>query len=192
MHAYRPSLLRASAIVVAALLVVVASCARPAARLTKAQERDALYSGLVGRWRGSLQYKDYQDSTRRVTLPTELQVVPSPDRDGLELRYVYDDGPGKTVRSSNHWHFEQTLNAAQWGAVTDSAMQAYQVLTHDGGVRGVPLRLVLEGDGTDNDKPARLRQTIEISPGTFRVRKDVQFAGGGYEFRHEYVFRRAE
>jgi hypothetical protein len=51
-----------------------------------------------GAWIGSLTYKDYQDPTREVTLPTQMFVaLAEPGK--LALHYVYDDGPKKIVHS---------------------------------------------------------------------------------------------
>jgi hypothetical protein len=175
-----------------AALVAAASCVRAPARLAQPAQRDQLYSQLIGSWQGTLEYKDYQDSTRRVTLPTRLKVLPAPDRDGLELQFTYDDGPGKTVRSTVHWHFDRALEDAEWGSARDSALQAFTVTAREGGQRGTPIRLVLEGQGADDDRPARIRETLEVSAGAVRLTKETQFEGASLAFRHAYTFRRAE
>jgi hypothetical protein len=172
-------------------LVVSASCVRPA-RSTQEQPRDHLYSSLIGQWQGTLEYKDYQDSTRRVSLPTLLQILPAPDEDGLELRYTYDDGPGKTVRSIDHLHFDRAMVSARWGGVKDSTLQRFAVRSREGGVNGAPLRLVLEGDGADDDRPALIRETFDITAGTVRLLKEFQPTGGATSFRHVYTLKRAE
>lgn len=178
-------------VVLVLTLGAAVACVRPV-RLTQAQPRDQLYASLIGRWQGTLEYKDYQDSTRRVTLPTLLHILPSPDEDGLELRYTYDDGPGKTVRSVDHLHFDRAMQNARWGGVTDSALQRFVVRSREGGVNGAPLRLVLEADGEDDDKPARIRETFEIVAGRVRLVQETQPTGGVMGFRHAYTLTRAE
>lgn len=173
------------------LLLALAACARTT-RMDVSPARDQLYAGLIGTWKGTLEYKDYQDSTRRVTLPTDLRIVPSPDEDGLELQYTYDDGPGKIVRSVDHLHFDRAMRNARWGGVNDSTLQRFVVETLEGGGDGAPIRVVLEGDGEDDDRPARLRETFDISPGTVRLLKETRVKGGAMAFRHVYLLKRAE
>ena len=174
-----------------AAVVLVAACARTS-RLTQASPRDQLYASLIGSWQGTLEYKDYQDSTRRVTLPTDLQIVPTPDEDGLELRYTYDDGPGKTVRSVDHLHFDRAMQQARWGGVKDSTLQRFVVQGRSGGINGEPLRLMLETDGRDDDQPARIRETLVVSTGSVHLLKETAIAGRVMAFRHQYQLRRAQ
>src|SRR6478736_2958992 len=56
-------------------------------------------AALTGTWTGTLEYRDYR-SDKRVTLPTML-VVSQSGPGSLTFAYVYDDGPGKTVRSQD-------------------------------------------------------------------------------------------
>jgi hypothetical protein len=178
-------------VVVLALLSALAACVRPS-RLAQIPARDQLYASLVGTWQGTLEYKDYQDSTRRVTLPTQLQIVPAPDEDGLELRYTYDDGPGKIVRSVDHLHFDRAMEQARWGGVKDSTLQRFVVQERGGGANGEPLRLVLEADGRDDDQPARIRETFVVSPGGVHLLKETAIAGRTMAFRHQYRLQRAQ
>jgi len=56
-------------------------------------------AALTGSWTGTLEYRDYR-SDKRVTLPTTL-VVSQAAPGMLTFAYVYDDGPGKTVKSQD-------------------------------------------------------------------------------------------
>ncbi|MBY0488547.1 MAG: hypothetical protein K2R93_01785 [Gemmatimonadaceae bacterium] len=178
-------------LVALAIAALFAACVRTS-RLTQAQPRDQLYASLIGTWHGTLEYKDYQDSTRRVTLPTQLQIVPAPDEDGLELRYTYDDGPGKTVRSVDHLHFDRAMQQARWGGVKDSTLQRFVVQGRTGGGNGEPVRLVLETDGRDDDQPARIRETFVVSAGAVHLLKETAINGQTMAFRHQYQLRRAQ
>lgn len=67
---------------------------------TQAENVSKLVEGLLaGRWSGTLDYRDF-GSNERVTLPTLLE------SDGHRLSWTYDDGPGKTVRESVRWTFD--------------------------------------------------------------------------------------
>lgn len=173
------------------LLSVLAGCVRTS-RITQAPPRDQLYASLIGSWQGTLEYKDYQDSSRRVTLPTQLQIVPAPDEDGLELRYTYDDGPGKIVHSVDHLHFDRAMQQARWGGVRDSSLQRFVVQDRRGGVNGEPLRLVLETDGRDDDQPARIRETFVVAAGSVQLLKETAIASRPMGFRHQYQLKRAQ
>jgi hypothetical protein len=66
---------------------------------------EALYSRFLGRWQGSLEYRDFS-TNKRVTLPTLLDISLSPDRKAMIWQFTYDDGPGKIVSGS--------LRSARW------------------------------------------------------------------------------
>lgn len=173
------------------ILVLGVSCVRAPSRLTQAQPRDVLYSDLVGQWRGSIELRDVGHTVSQI-LPSDLIVLPAPDHDGLELRYRARNGSGPVVQSSSHWHFGQALEAAQWGGARDQELQHYAVVERSGGRNGQPLRLVLEGEGLDNNRPARIRQTLEVRTGSLQVRKEVQVNGDTFTFRQALTFHRAE
>lgn len=164
------------------VLLLVVSCVRVPTRFTQAQPRDVLYSGMVGRWRGG----------SGAGSPAELVVVPAPDRDGLELRYRERAGARIVERPLGHWHFERSLDAAEWGGVNDARSLAYRVVERSGGQNGAPLTLVLEAEARDAAQPARVRQVIDVATGSLRLRTEVQVAGGDFMLREAYVFRRAE
>ncbi|MBL0940471.1 MAG: hypothetical protein IBJ03_16370 [Gemmatimonadaceae bacterium] len=174
-----------------ALATIVAACVRVPSRQESGPDRDRLYSGLIGQWRGTLEVRDYRDSARRVSLPTELRVLPVPDRDGLELQFRYHDGMGKRVTDESQWHFNKTLTLAEWRGEDDLKTQAYSIVSHTGG-GNAPLRLVLETDGTADSRPARIRETVEVTPGEVRVTKETRKIGESFAFQQKYVLRRAD
>lgn len=183
--------LRSRLLLFVVALLAATSCVRAPVHIGQAEQRDQLYSRLIGSWQGTLEYHDEQDSTPRVALSTLLQVVPAPDRDGLELRYTYE-GPGTAAMNTNHWHFDRALESAAWGSARDSAMQHFVVTARDGGQRGLPLRVVLEGNGTHDARPARIRETIELTAGAVRVSKETQEADAPFTLRRVYTLYRAD
>ncbi|WP_353268894.1 hypothetical protein [Gemmatimonas sp.] len=76
----------------------------------------SVHSALAGRWEGSLRYRDYQDSSRFVTLPTLLVGALSADSSRVQLDFEYDDGPGKTVRSRDAFALDALGKVLTWGA----------------------------------------------------------------------------
>ncbi|MFN8572161.1 MAG: hypothetical protein U0132_08895 [Gemmatimonadaceae bacterium] len=150
-----------------------------------------LHAAFSGHWTGTLRYRDYQDSTRFVTLPTDLDAVLPGDSSFVRLDFTYDDGPGKVVREHDRLKLAAGGRTLQWGSDTASAPAEYVVTTSSNLERGMPIHLVLERDGEDDNRPARFRETVTLSSNELRIRKEVRFAGAtDFLFRHEYVFRR--
>lgn len=168
------------------VLLLVVSCVRVPSRFTQAQPRDALYNGMVGRWRGGATIAPVSGASG------ELVVVPAPDRDGLELRLREPAGTRTVERTLGHWHFGRTLDAAEWGGVNDAGLLAYRVVGRSGGQNGSPLNLVLEANATQGRQPTTIRQVIDVATGTLRLRTEVQVGDGDFMLREAYVFRRAE
>ncbi len=73
-----------------------------------------LYETWIGSWLGALEYRDYQPPHKRVALPTTLQVTRAPDAPALILRFVYDDGPGKTVKSTERLTLDGAARRLTW------------------------------------------------------------------------------
>lgn len=145
-------------------------------------------SRMEGRWRGTLQYRDYRDSTRRVTLPTRLLVSGAADGAEAVLHFVYDDGPGKTVVEDDRLRLDDRLPNATWRSGNDHVQQyVVRSRSHDMDDRSV----VLEGEGEDDNRKAMIRETIVVDASTLRILKEVRF-GSAFEFRHEYRFVRVE
>lgn len=149
----------------------------------------AVHAALAGSFAGALRYRDYQDSARFVVLPTELTGVLSADSTSVQLDFVYDDGPGKTVRSSDRLALDSTTTALQWGPADGRRPPStFSVRSLTG---GDTIRLVADTEGSDDNRPATIRETISVSLGGIGILKEVRFAGTTrWLFRHEYTLRR--
>lgn len=156
-----------------------------AARPTRA----ALYSAMTGSWTGALEYKDYSNPKRRVTLPTKLAIALAPDSSALLMHYVYDDGPGKIVEDDDRFVANATVSTIAWGGLKTVAQQ-YTVRDAAGASPSGRIAIVLQGEGKDDNKPATIRETITISKDSLRILKETRFAGGDFAFRHEYRMAR--
>ena len=156
--------------------------------------RDEVYATLVGRWQGRLEYKDYKDPSRRVTLPTLLVVSRSADSTYLTLSYTYDDGPGKTVKESDRFTLDPAGKTLTWGSESDASRPSYAVRTYEAGAPGRATRLVLEGEGKDNDQPASIRTSFVIGLNKLQILKETRPSGGSAEFgfRHRYDLTRTD
>jgi hypothetical protein len=86
------------------LFLLLASAAALAAQAPDLQVPDLsdVQRALIGSWTGVLEYRDYSESpasAKRVKLPTWLTV--EADGGDLRFKYVYDDGPNKTVTGAD-------------------------------------------------------------------------------------------
>ncbi|MBA3917980.1 MAG: hypothetical protein C0516_05270 [Gemmatimonas sp.] len=174
------------------LALPMAGCMRLSSRQADQPDRDRVYSGLIGKWRGTLEVQATgADAVDPDEVPTEVLVRPAPDRDGLSLQFRYRDVFGRGVTNERHLHFNKTLTLAEWEIDEHRRREAYVVVSQSGGGTA-PLRLVLEADGTADAKPARIRETIEVTPGAVEVTQEARKAGEPFTFRHRYRLRRAE
>ena len=129
------------------------------------------------RWSGSLTYLDYR-SNRKVTIPSTLQVGRDPkDQNSFIFDYQYPDEPQAASR-------EVVVIGSSGGTLTGERVVARR--DQAGG-----LVLVTEKAGMDNQRPALIRHTYQISPASFSIRKEVRY-GAEEEFlqRNEYRWQR--
>lgn len=146
-----------------------------------------LHASMVGRWTGTLEYKDYSSPDRQVTLPTILEVS-AREAGGVLIRSIFDDGPGKTVTDDDRFEFSADAATLDWSGMRDATPTVFRVVSVERDTAGA-IRVVAEREGEDDNKPATLRETITVEPTRFTVRKDVRFSGGEFFVRH--VFRMA-
>ncbi len=148
-----------------------------------------LASSLRGRWLGSLEYRDYQSNTR-VSLPTLLDVTT--DTNGsLALAYTFDDGNGKIVREHEIVHID-SVAATYVVTNEDKSSDPYSIASVNPFDVAGKTQVVLLGHGTDNDRPAEVRETLTITPKAMTMLREVRAAGGEYLFRHRYAFSRLQ
>lgn len=164
---------------------VLLSCA-----LQAADTVGDLRAALTGAWVGTLEYRDFSEpanSTKRVKLPTWLTVEAAGD--GLQFRYTYDDGPGKTVTDTETVHIDgaryQILGKD--GKLEDTYEIAGLTDLKDG--RGT---LILTGPGIENKAPVNVRTTLHIGRNLLEITRETAPEGQPWAFRHTYTFVRAE
>ena len=187
--------LRVVSVCAAATFVVAAATTVRARGVTTTTRRDPVYAGLVGHWQGTVQVRDRRDTTRRVTLSTKVRVRPTPGSDALEMHFTTSNRTGGEWIDTDRLLFDTSMTAAQWGAMADSWPQHFDVQVLDPRASTVtspalPLRLVLEAEGSIDDSPATIRQTMTMRPGEIRIVQETRTDGGSFEFQREYVLRR--
>ena len=156
---------------------------------SQASPREQLYGALAGSWRGTLEYKDYKDPSRRTTLPTTLEAARADE--SVTLALTYDDGPGKTVRESDRLTLDAAGKTLTWSS--GSSTQRYTVQSFEAPRPGHALRLVLEGEGSDDDAPATIRETLVVAPNKLQILKETRPTGKSeFAFRHRYELTRTQ
>lgn len=139
-----------------------------------------LADALQGRWTGTLDYRDYGNDGR-VVLPTVL------DADSLRLSWTYDDGPGKTVRSTEEWAFDpsgRTVTIRDGKSLTTSRVSEFRKSADSS------LTMVLDGTATENGKNVISRTILTLSKGTLRLTQLSRTPRMPFLMRHSYELRR--
>lgn len=136
---------------------------------------------LAGAWTGTLDYRDYSNDTR-VTLPTIMQ------SDGIVFSWTFDDGPGKTVRSSERWAFDpagQTLTITSGKNPPDQWRVAEARMSADGS----SLTIVLDGTSKENGRRVIARKILTRDGSRIRITKQTRVAGEPFLMRQSYELR---
>ncbi|WP_310498264.1 S41 family peptidase [Sandarakinorhabdus sp.] len=140
-----------------------------------------LAGALAGNWAGTLDYRDYGDDTR-ASLPTLLTAR------GLNLSWAFDDGPANTVRSIENWAFTpdgKTLTIIS-GKTRETLAVSELRRSRDGA-----LTMVLDGKGTENDRPVTIRTILTQDKQGLRITRMSRTRGQPFIMRHSYQLRPA-
>ena len=138
-----------------------------------------LENSLAGRWTGTLDYRDY-GTDDRVTLPTLLE------SDGQRLSWIYDDGPGKTVRESVHWTFENAGRTLTIG--NGSGPETWRLAEAHSAADGT-VTLAFDGERFENGQKLIARIVLTRSGGKLRLTRMSRAEGEPFLMRHSYELR---
>jgi Peptidase family S41 len=161
------------------------------ARTTPWSRNTSVLAPTSGLMRGVLEYRDY-GSGERVTLPTWSHLSPIGSTGAFRQRTIYDDGPGKTIYSTD------VLRVAgdQWiegAGGDDGAASTDQSTLRITSRRQTPagVALVLRGSGSDDNKRVDFRYTVTLGDSvSTRLKEFRATAGEPWEYRHEYRLTR--
>lgn len=148
---------------------------------------DRPYDGFVGNWTGHLEYRDYSNN-QRVLLPTWLTVSTCNNGKSLRFDYVYDDGPHKIVKETTLVTIDPAKST--WTSSGDKSSEIYQVEGLKEFLQKGKGKLLLTGNGTENDKPVSVRITVTLQRNLYQLVKETKPAGDDFQFRDAYVFTR--
>ena len=156
------------------LMVLLAACC-PSLPAVAAPD---LSASLAGAWSGTLQYRDFGND-KQVTLPTTVTF--SGPATALRGDYVYDDGPGKTVRSTERWSLDgSTLTLGD----TPARVTVYRAGP------GQDLVLEAEGAGVENDQAVAVRTVLERRAAALTITRLTQLPDQPWRVRHVYTLTR--
>jgi hypothetical protein len=131
-------------------------------------------------WTGTLTYRDYSTDARtsiKSGLRLDRLAAAASGEARWALRISYADEP--------HANSADTITLATTGRIFRGASVTERAVLPDGRVR-----IVTEEDGTDNDRPARIRLVYLVGPRTASIQKLVRYGDAAYFERHIYEWTR--
>ncbi len=134
---------------------------------------------LVGRWSGTLDYRDF-GTNERVTLPTLLE------SDGHHLSWIYDDGPGKKVRESARWTFDEAERTISMDS--GSGPEIWHLAEAHSAADGA-VTLVFDGNRVENDRQVIGQLVLTRSEDKLRITRMTRAEGEPFLMRHSYELR---
>lgn len=164
----------------------VALLATLAITLTAKAAAPRAFDVFAGNWTGNLEYKDYQNPTRRVKIPVKLMVKPS-DANTAIWDFKYDDF-GKTVVSFETHSFK----AGKYSVVTKGQAQVqtftsldFQALTVSGSGKAV-----LSGTEIEVGRKVDVRRTITLTAKTLSTLTETRANNEPFAFRNQSTYTR--
>jgi Peptidase family S41 len=133
---------------------------------------------------GELEYRDYSDGTR-TKIPSWVHIAPIGRSGSFRLRTIYDDGPGKTLYSTE----VVQIDGDRWIEQSDDAPDTLRIMSRSRTTEGTVF--VLRGRGMDDRKAVEFRYTVTVGPSVYRRLKEFREPGKAFAYRHEYRYRRA-
>ena len=128
----------------------------------------------TGVWEGELYYLDYQ-SGQRFPIPLRMEAEMSPDGATLLRRLTYTD-PGVKVHAINLLTVDRDDGRLVEAYFRERRGQYFHhELTAAEFTSETRWRIVYEQDGTDDDRPARIRQTLSRDGDRLASTKEVRF-----------------
>ncbi len=160
---------------------------KPHPAVAPGQWANALGSAMAGSWAGTLDYRDYGNDGR-VTLPTLLSA--HSDAKGLVLEWTYDDGPGKTVRSSARWSIDPSKRNL---IMTSGKTREVATITELDVVPGTSdFTMVADGTGSENDATVMVRTILTRRGGDLSISRASRKPGEPFLMRDAYALKLAQ
>lgn len=139
---------------------------------------------LAGDWSGTLDYRDYRADTRE-TLPALMQ------SDGQSLAWTFDDGPAKTVRSTEVWALDP---AGETVSISSGSKQLdlWKVVEARSSADGGSLTIVIDGATEENGRALIARKTLTRDGSRLRITTQTRAVGEPFIMRNSHDLRQKE
>lgn len=146
-----------------------------ASALARADEPvSAVLAASTGVWEGELYYLDYR-SGERFGIPMKIEAELTPDGATLIRRLTYTD-PGVLIHAVNLATLERESGelVEAWFREGSAELLRYTIVDIEF-TNESRWRVVYAQDGTDDNRPARIRHTMERDGDTISSSKEVRF-----------------
>lgn len=181
------SRVRVSGLVAAALLALLAApAAVPAQSAAVEEHAPQLLARFHGNWEGEVLFRNVLNGETQTVGAT---MTGKPQGNAALLDMLLDDGKGRLVRQP----FKISVNAPGRTFTRDPGDEAVTFRIAEGNLApgaAEPVKLVLEGRGSEQAVPMDVRETIEIDGNRMVWRREMKPDGGAYGFRSEYRLTR--
>ena len=158
-----------------ALLVLVPSLSQGG------DEFHSILAASTGAWEGELFYLDYQ-SGERFGIPMPVDAEQTPDGATLVRRLTFTD-PGNLVHAVNLVTVDRDSGELVEAYFRQGKGELLRYEIVDSMYEGeAKWKLVYEQNGTDDDRPARIRHAIERDGDRLESTKEVRFLDENGEF----------
>lgn len=135
---------------------------------------------LEGRWRGTLEYRDF-GSDRRVVLP--LTAAATSRTDGIDLDETIDDGPGKTVRQRVRLELDGRGRLSLDG-------QPFDVIERRASADRRVMTVVAAGSGRENGRAVDVRMWLVRDGDRLTITRSTRQGAAPFVLRHGYTLAR--
>lgn len=150
--------------------------------------RDRAYAHLVGRWAGTLEYRNFS-GPGGATLAVTLVIARASDGRELVWRHAYTEPDGSVIAATP---IRVSIDPAasvytqregdEEASFTIDALDVFASEAPEG-------RMVLRGVAVENEVEVAARITIERAAGTLTIRKDTGADESSLTMRHVYSLR---
>ena len=135
------------------------------------------FKSAIGSWSGTLTYINYSDG-EPFSMPVELRIVPIEETNNFTFYFSFPDEP--------HANSEEIFSISDGGTMLNGEPVISKRLLEDGN-----LEIVTESFGTDDNKPATIRETYIIGADVFITKKEVLFTDQeDWINRNEFNFKK--
>lgn len=175
---------RLAAAIALALLAAPAAVAQQAAAVQ--EHAPLLLARFHGTWEGNVLFRNVLNGETQTVGAT---MTGKPQGDAALIDMLLDDGKGRLVRQP----FKLSVNAPSRSFTRDPGDEAVTFRIVEGNLAPAaaePVKLVLEGRGSEQAVPMDVRETIEINGDQMVWRREMKPDGGAYGFRSEYRLTR--